>query len=435
MKRKVKMTRRDFVRGCAAATFGLTPRWLVQAVESPEVGGTLPGWKSGELELHFIYTGCGENCFYRLPDGTSILNDVGDFYRPRDLAHIPLLPSGDRLGGEWVSRYIQRVYNEKTIDYLILSHWHEDHTGAIVAGRKSTSDAMFRDRTFADGTKGSGVLCVAQDFAFRRYFDHQYPEFGAYKSEGKPSVELIRPWLAEQVKKGLFAEPFRVGALNQITMLRNPAKYKDAFSVRNLCTNGRAWDGADGECDYAAEHVKATGNEVVSQNLLSLAFVMRYGKFSYFAGGDVSGVLRRISGDTVDYEEIIGRLAGKVTVCKANHHGCSDAMSEGFVRAVRADAYVSCIWCPGQLDELTLSRMASCEIHHGSAPILVPNIYPAVRWKRHESQSFIANVPVETRTGVHVVIKVAPGGETYKIYLVDARDEAMRVCACLERVA
>ena len=39
-----------------------------------------PGWRPGELDLHFVYTGCGENMFYRLPDGTSILDDTGDFY-------------------------------------------------------------------------------------------------------------------------------------------------------------------------------------------------------------------------------------------------------------------------------------------------------------------------------------------------------------------
>ena len=32
---------------------------------------------------------------------------------------------------------------------------------------------------------------------------------------------------------------------------------------------------------------------------------------------------------------------------------------------------------------------------------------------------------------IDVVVKVAPGGETYKIYLVDARDESMRVRTCI----
>ena len=105
------MERREFFKksfaGVAMACGGL-PSWLARAVESPETGSVLPKWKPGELELHFIYTGCGENCFYRLPDGTAILNDVGDFYRPSDLAEIPLLPSPDRIGGEWVSRYIKK---------------------------------------------------------------------------------------------------------------------------------------------------------------------------------------------------------------------------------------------------------------------------------------------------------------------------------------
>ena len=120
-------SRRTFVKGMAAAgvagAFGITGR------AKAGVGDTYPGWNPGDLDLHFIYTCCGENMFYRLPDGTSILNDTGDFYRPKDLEHVPLLPFPERLGGEWVSRYVQRVYPEKTIDYLVLSHWHRDHVG------------------------------------------------------------------------------------------------------------------------------------------------------------------------------------------------------------------------------------------------------------------------------------------------------------------
>ena len=86
-----------------------------------------------------------------------------------------------------------------------------------------------------------------------------------------------------------------------------------------------------------------TGKDRVSQNLLSLAYVIQYGKFRYFMGGDVSEKLKRADGSTIDYEELVGRSAGPVTVCKMNHHGCSNAMSEGFVRAVHAQAYVSCI--------------------------------------------------------------------------------------------
>ena len=424
-----QQTRRTFVKSCAATglvgTFGIVAR----AEAGP--GDAYPGWKPGEMDLHFVYTGCGENMFYRLPDGTAILNDTGDFYRPRDLRHVPLLPSPDRLGGEWMSRYVRRVYPEKTIDYLMFSHWHADHIGHAAFDVPETPGAAYRFKTFADGTRGNGFLCVAQDFGFRRYFDHQFPARGMYKTQDR-SMGLLAPWVDEQRKKGLVCEPFQVGALNQIALQRDPGKYPN-FSIRNICANGRLWDGKGGVHDYAAEHVARTGKDRVSQNLLSMAYVIQYGKFRYFTGGDVSERLKRADGSTIDYEELVGRSAGPVTVCKMNHHGCSNAMSEGFVRAVRAQAYVSCIWCPGQVHEVTLSRMASREIHPDFDPLILPNLMPQCQAEKYRDRDFMRNIA--TRGAAHVVVKVLPGGDAYRIYLLEARDESMRIIGRFDRRA
>ena len=32
--------------------------------------GSYQGWKPGELDIHFIQTGCGEQTFFVFPDGT-----------------------------------------------------------------------------------------------------------------------------------------------------------------------------------------------------------------------------------------------------------------------------------------------------------------------------------------------------------------------------
>lgn len=423
MQEKNNITRRGFLKGALAAC---------ASVWTPSVfaGGaaTFPRWRPGELELHFIYTGCGENCFYILPDGTSILNDTGDFYRPCHIEDVPLLPSPGRLGGEWVARYISRVYSEKTIDYLIFSHWHTDHIGAADLGQKPSPKCGWRFKEFADGTRGNGFRCVAEEFSFKRYLDHQYPRWGAYNTHDKPSLALVEPWLEAQKKRGLAVEPFKPGALDQIALLRKAEKYKGVFSIRNLCANGVAWDGAAGVRDYASEHAKATGKDKINQNTLSSAFVMRYGKFSYYAGGDVSGRLTRADGTEFDYEAEIGRLAGPVTLCKMNHHGCPDAMSEGFVRAVRAKAYVACIWDPWQLSsEKTLARLTSREIHGGRSPLVIPNLLTKGNAAKFASSAFMENIPGETLSGVHIAVKVSPGGEDCMIYLLDARDEEMRI--------
>ena len=425
----MKIDRRTFVKGSAAAiaTLGLRA-----AAGDGEVGKTLPAWKPGELELHFIYTGCGENMFYRLPDGTSILNDTGEAYRPKDVAYTPLLPSPDRLGGEWVSRYIKRVYPEKDIDYLIFSHWHDDHIGHAGFGKKSSAEMDFRHKVTADGRKIDGYLCVAEDFGFKRYFDHQYPARGTYKTQGS-CMKLVAPWVEEQKKKGLVVEPFKVGALDQIALLREPGKYKGMFSVRNICANGRLWDGKEGVRDFAAETVAATGKDNLPQNMLSMGFVIQYGAFRYWTGGDIQPSFMKKGFSTkdgpVNFEAEVGKRVGPVTVCKTNHHGCSDAMCAEFIREVRARAYITNVWSHWHVTKSTMERMASRELHPDYAPLIIPNFMPTDRAEQFKDRDFMANVPPETKDGVHVVVKVAPGGGSYKIYLVDARDESMRVRA------
>ena len=385
---------------------------------------TYPGWKPGEMDLHFVYTGCGENMFYRLPDGTSILNDTGDYYRPCNLKDIPLLPSSERLGGEWMSRYIARIYPEKTIDYLIFSHYHADHIGHMVFDRPKTPQEAYRFRTLPDGRRINGFLCVAEDFRFKRYIDHQGPARGQYGSADS-SLELVRGWLEKEKAGGLVEEIFRPGALDQIALLRSPRRYRNVFSVRNICANGRLWDGRDGERDFAAGHVAATGAKELPQNPLSLGFVIRYGRFRYWAGGDVNGKYRTPSGGTVNYEAEVGRRVGKVTLCKMNHHGCTDSMCEDFVRSVRADAYVSCVWSPWQVNGKTLAHMSNRDIHGGVSPRILPNLVPSSQVQRYLGRDFMKNVVSDGPA--HVVVKVHPGGESYSIYLLDPRDESMRV--------
>ena len=420
------LNRRDFIKNATA--FGVLATTGIAKGASPEVGKPYPGWKPGEMDLHFVYTGCGENMFYRLPDGTSILNDTGDFYRPRESAQVPLLPSPDRLGGDWMTRYLHRVYPEKTIDYAIFSHWHLDHIGHASFDKPESPHAAYRYRTTADGRKIDGFLCVAEDFTFRRYFDHQYPARGTYNTQDT-SMNLLAPWVEEQQKKGLVVEPFKVGALDQIALQRDPARYKDVFSIRNICANGVVWDGKGGTQDLVGEYVAKTGVDRIPQNTLSLGFVVQYGKFRYWAGGDTQNIppsKKNKDDPGLAYEDMVGRRVGPVTLCKMNHHGCSNAMSEEFVKAVRAQAYVACVWCPRQVSQKTLRTITA-----HSDPAIMPNLMPASRRAEEAGEPYMKNILVQH--AAHVVVKVLPGGDAYRIYLLEARDESMNVLSVIEK--
>ncbi len=390
----------------------------------------LPAWQPGELDLHFIYTGCGENMFYRLPDGTAILNDVGEFYRPEALGEVPLLPSPARLGGDWVARYLHRVYPEKAIDYAVFSHWHSDHIGHSQYGQKETPKASHRFRITSDGRKVNGFLCVAEDFKIERCLVHDH----AFSNRGRSadsSLGLLKGYVDAEKKRGLKLEPFKVGALDQIRMQRDAAKYRDSFSIRNLCADGVLWDGRDGTVDFIGEHLSAAKSKWVSQNMLSLGFVMRYGKFSYLATGDFQDdLVRRADGRKMRMDGALGKLAGKVSVAKMSHHGCSNAMTQDYLNAIQAETHVGCMWCPAQSAADTMERIVKAGTANGLSPLILPQLL----CKQHRQWASKRGWDFGYASGVHIVVRVAPGGnDGYRVYLLDASDESMRIVASFDK--
>ena len=408
----------SFVVGCVRR--GVTPRDV-----SDE---TLPPWSPGELELHFIHTGRGENCLYRLPDGTTILNDVGDFFRPRwvENGDLPLLPSDKMLGGDWVSAYMKRVGCPCVIDYLIFSHWHIDHVGHSRYGVQDEPERACHYRTTADGRSVNGFLCVAEDFEFRRYFDREWPKRGTWAGGRKECHPAVDAWLKQQIAAGkTVAEEFRVGALNQIALLHDPDKYSGSFEVRNLCASGKLWDGADGFSDFAAGHVAAGGKSAIDENLLSLGFSIRYGDFSFFTAGDAYGKVATAAGK-VNFEQMLGERAGRMSLCKMNHHGCCGAMVPGFVDAVRAKAYVCSMWDSRQCDDKALKSIIETHSRFGGKPLILPNVAPASRLVAAARNEGLMD-RVDVRDAAHVVVKVPPGGRDFTVYLIDAADPGLRL--------
>ena len=69
--------------------------------------------------------------FYSIPDGTSLLLDCGDHPAcNRGELAVPILPDQSRHAGEWIARYVERVNpNGRDVDYMMVSHFHADHTG------------------------------------------------------------------------------------------------------------------------------------------------------------------------------------------------------------------------------------------------------------------------------------------------------------------
>ncbi len=80
--------------------------------------GSFEDMGSGDMQLHFIYTGQADCTAIRLPDNKVMLID-----------------SGEESDAEMVKTYLDGIFFEKgenTIDYLILTHTDRDHIGGAI---------------------------------------------------------------------------------------------------------------------------------------------------------------------------------------------------------------------------------------------------------------------------------------------------------------
>ncbi len=425
-------SRREFLTACSAATGAaiLSETLLAENSKSAEtvaeinfptvpeeVGAPYAGWKEGEMDLHFILTGVGESMFHIYPDGTSMLLDAADRNIARYAKNVPAFPDDSRLASEWIMRYLERVNPRgKLIDFMMLSHFHEDHGGGnnVHAGRTSGRGEDY----FL-----SGLANIGEHFTFTKVFDRGYPAYDqpvVLKADGYENFVKFSKYMRSAGKFQM--EEFEVGRKNQISLCRAAEKFP-TFSTRNICRNGVMWTGEEGKNRnfYAENPDNLKG--WVNENSMSLGLLIEYGPFRYFTGGDLSGSVKSKDGETVNLETYVGQVMGPIDVCKTNHHSYRDAMPDGFTKAVQAKVYVSNVWDLYHLQDNTMTSMAA-----GAEDVLVcPTISHRMALEQYRDCPWMRNLAPEAREGGHVVVKVFDGGRQFKVYYLTASDESMTV--------
>ena len=393
------------------------------------------GWKPGEFQVHFIYTGVAESMFIIFPDSTTMLLDCGDHAAVTrlDLA-VPVLPNPERLAGDWVGRYVRHMNpNGDKVDYMVTSHFHQDHTGTPCW----QSRRVLKEGEERTGCYRSGFGLAIEHLHFRKAIDRGWPRYDDpipfVDSEWKPLEHMKRIYAYLAKRDGLAVEKFRLGATDQFVPLRNPAA-AEGFSVRNLCANGRIaysdgrirdvcgesrvceslgslrFDGASRiDCNYI-------------ENMMSLGMVFSYGKFRFYTAGDFSG-----PPEFPEVEKAIGAAAGRVDVAKVNHHG-HRSMPFKCVRDLAARVYVACIWDQLHVTDDTMARLDDRAAYPGDR-LICPGVMTAERRRAEGGRAWMKDVPEAVYDGAHIVLTVPPGGETYNVTCLSAADEAMRVKA------
>jgi len=269
-----------FLASCSLVPTGRTP---AGAAADPHGGGT---WQPGWLEIHHIDSGQASSTLVVGPTGRSMLVDAGEADWEADDGALIIGP------------YIKSVLGSAHLDYVLISHFHVDHTGY-------------------PGFGGLWHLVNAQGFTVGKLLRR---DFARYAGEDGGTLARWREYLAGEGQSLLHPQVVTLGD-GQIDL-------GPGVAVRLVAVDGNGLLVADGPADDPAPP---------SENDYSVAFVLRFGQLDYFSGGDLSGETL-VSGFGYSYHDIeyaVAPLARDVDVYRVSHHGSAHSSSPTFLAEVQ----------------------------------------------------------------------------------------------------
>ena len=367
----------------------------------------LPTWQEGWMDIHTIATGKGDATFLILPDGTTMLIDAGDVTGGRFKA--PALPDDSRRPGEWIARYILKysagLPHPDVLDYFWLTHFHSDHMGSPTARREGKHYGI------------CGIMEVGEHIRMRYIVDRGYPDYNFpsadfFASKAPATFADYRKFVTYQRdNNNTQVEGFKVGTRKQFTLQNSPRQYKKNFYVWNLAGNLEvSLPDADGSIKKYQDHT-----EKLDENSFSGAILVKYGKFSYFNGGDIGGS----PVDDRDFETDIADLTGPITVMKTNHHGWKDTCNPYFMWVTRPDVII----------------VPASHINH-PWKATVQRIYdhqmPGKRQMFMTCDAAREQVGEELWKNIqpyfgHIVVRVYNDGSSYQVFVLNAKSETHEV--------
>lgn len=389
------------------------------SLSAQEIGKPLPSWKKGFMDIHHINTGHGVCAFFILPDGTTMLVDAGEMDpnsdRVKSARNASLHPNDSKRAHEWIADYIRRVHpskNNATIDYAMITHFHDDHFGSYYDGaKKSSTDNYFL----------SGIMGVNEYVPIKTILDRGYPEYN-YPNDMKKdlSMQNYRNFIDYQTKKGnLKVERFKAGVKNQIILLHQPKEFQN-FSIQNIKSNGTIWTG-EGIATF--EYFPTDKSVYVpGENQLSNALRIDYGDFRYYTGGDNPGIADLGAPKWNDVETPMSPAIGEVDVAVMDHHGNRDSHNELNVRTLKPRVWIEQVWSSDHPGHEVLRRVTSDYLYAGPRDLFATNMLEANKLVIGSSLDKF----YKSMDG-HIVVRVMPGAKTYYVIILNDENEINEV--------
>ena len=345
-----------------------------------------------------------------------MLVDAGALADGLPLSETDPRPNASHRAGEWISRYIEHMMAPAParLDYAVLTHFHYDHMGQVTSASPMSLNGSY---------KLSGITDVGDKIPIGTLIDRGYPSYDF--PDPQPASETFknyRSFVAEQVKKGMKIERIEVGRNDQITLKRDAARYP-AFEVRNVSANGDVWTGTGTAVTHVfpADFSKLIPEDRPTENMSSIGLRIRYGKFDYWTGGDIPGIPDPGSPEWHSIETPIAKAIGPTDVHVVNHHGSISPESGIWLSTLKSRVIIFPVWSPTHPSQDSLKRALTMRLYPGPRDIFVTLLRPTT------AASIGDRVKQLKSTHGHVVIRVAPGGGSYQIFILDDTSESYQV--------
>ena len=378
------------------------------------VGREITPWQRGMLDIHQISTGRGNAGLYILPDGTTLLVDAGEL-AIKTARHTPDRPDGSRPAGEWVERYIRhalRPSETPSLDYALLTHFHGDHMGVV-----GENAPMSR----SGGYRLTGLTRVGEVFRIRTMLDRGWPDYDYPAPVADAAVKNYRAFVNWHVaNSGMKIERFVPGRNDQVVQRRDPKSFPN-FEFRNVGANGEIWTGVGTTTRQHFPALESTPKgDWPDENLCSISFRLSYGKFDFFNGGDIRGIPYEGFPVWHNVETPVAKAVGPVDAAILDHHGYIDSQNEFFIATLRPRVWLLSVWDSGHPTPRAWSRLQSTRVYPGPREVFATDLHPATRL-------VISGIEKLASDRGHIVIRVSPGGDEYRVVIVDDSSESHRV--------
>ena len=389
------------IRRFLIITLALLSSYLVKAQE-------LPSWQEGWMDIHHIATGKGENSFFVFPDGTTMLVDLGDETNGRFIC--PAYPDASKSPAQWVAHYISHFAagtpgKGKVIDYFELTHFHSDHMGSPKAMRQGERYGL------------CGVTDIGEDVRFGKIVDRGYPDYDQISANKSITNEYAKFIAYQRDSRGTEVERFKVGSTEQFALKHNPKAFKKTFEIRNIASNGYITTGRGSK---TRPMFRLEDRSKYDENMYSNVFVVNYGPFSYYNGGDLGGGTKDgLDNYWRDFESQVADFIGPVTAMKADHHGWKDTINPYTLAVMQPSLVVAFCSHINHPWKTTVQRLAD---HLYPKPI---DLYCTTDSGREQVGAELFDSTVKPCG--HIVIRVYEGGTSYQVFVLDARSTDYKV--------